>query len=433
MRMRFSQSSLGIVTVLAIIMVAILSSAASAQMPEIVVDIGDSTYFAEQDTGMLIVRFSNYLDTIAGLALWFNLSNPDVVEFAVSLDTVFDTTYWQCIQYSGPDCIDSLEVSQSDDWDFLHADTIVDDASLFDTTGTLLSGWQGVWFEPVGSGPYESKLVAIANSPSPPYIPGIAPQDNGVLIKIPLVIKDWNEFLAHEVDVFIPPTTQGAQFSDPKGNSLGLSPVVIQDTTFFRCLQWVGDQCIDWEIVSTPPYDSLEVVTDTVLVLDTNKVILNSGFVQVQPPLDCLPGDVNGDGTYGISDLTFLHTFIHFGEPPLPAPWNADVNGDCCISWDDLIILRDGLPIVPCECPNPVWRCCMGMRGNVDYDETDAVNVQDLTRLVEYLFAGGDELFCPEEADVEINGGPGLNIGDLTRLTDYLFGSGSPLTQCDDD
>ncbi|MBD3332627.1 hypothetical protein GF356_07240 [candidate division GN15 bacterium] len=401
---------------------------ATAQMPEIIVDIQDSTYFAEQDTGMMVVRLNNVEDTIAGIVLWFQLSNPEVVEFPTVVGEVYDTSYWKCLQYSGPDCIDSVEVFAHEQWDFIHVDTIFDDFTTFDTTGTLLSGWEAVWLESVGGGLYESKLVALANQPAAPYTPGIAPQQDGVLIKIPLVIKDWVEWNAHVVDVFIPKTTAGVQFADPRGNSLGLTESYVVDTTLYRCLQWVGDECLEWTVVPTPPYDSIEVVVDTVLVLDTNAVVINNGVFEVLEPLDCLPGDVNGDGLYDISDLTQLQDFIYHGSPPLAAPWNADVNGDCCISWDDLIILRDGLPIVPCECPNPVWCCCMGMRGNVDYDETDAVNIQDLTTLVEYLFSG-PPLYCPEEADVAPD--QSVNISDITRLVDYLFDTGEPLPACE--
>ncbi len=72
--------------------------------------------------------------------------------------------------------------------------------------------------------------------------------------------------------------------------------------------------------------------------------------------------------------------------------------------------------------------CCVGMRGNVDGDATDAVNIQDLTYLVEYQFSGGPEPPCLEEADVTADGV--VNISDVTYLTGYLFSSGAPPADC---
>ena len=72
--------------------------------------------------------------------------------------------------------------------------------------------------------------------------------------------------------------------------------------------------------------------------------------------------------------------------------------------------------------------CCEGIRGNVNGDLFDEVNVADLTFLVDYLFRGGMAPPCPEEGD--INGNSDINIVDLTYLVDYLFKSGLPPADC---
>jgi len=72
--------------------------------------------------------------------------------------------------------------------------------------------------------------------------------------------------------------------------------------------------------------------------------------------------------------------------------------------------------------------CCVGLRGNVDSDASDAVNIIDITRLVSYYFSGGEAPECPEEADVNADGSS--NIVDLTRLTAYLFQAGEPPADC---
>ncbi len=63
--------------------------------------------------------------------------------------------------------------------------------------------------------------------------------------------------------------------------------------------------------------------------------------------------------------------------------------------------------------------CCMGMRGNVDGDPGEAINVADLTYLVDHLFFNGPEPPCLEEGDVTGDGA--LNVADLTCFVDYLF------------
>jgi hypothetical protein len=72
--------------------------------------------------------------------------------------------------------------------------------------------------------------------------------------------------------------------------------------------------------------------------------------------------------------------------------------------------------------------CCVGIRGNIDNDSEDQVNIADLTYLVDYLFRGGSPPECEEEGDVNSDGN--INIADLTYLVDYLFRGGSPPPPC---
>ena len=76
--------------------------------------------------------------------------------------------------------------------------------------------------------------------------------------------------------------------------------------------------------------------------------------------------------------------------------------------------------------------CCNhdGMRGNVDYDPADHVNVVDLTYMVDYLFEGGPEPPCLDEANVNGSGSGDINVADLTLLVDFLFFGGLPPAPC---
>ncbi len=113
------------------------------------------------------------------------------------------------------------------------------------------------------------------------------------------------------------------------------------------------------------------------------------------------------------------------------------ITGACCIEEDCFVMSEqacldaggvykgDG---VSCD-PNPCLGCCMPpIRGNVDYDGGDAIDISDLVYLVDYMFTGGPEPPCFEEADM--NGDTAIDISDLVWLVDYMFTGGPPPVAC---
>ena len=72
--------------------------------------------------------------------------------------------------------------------------------------------------------------------------------------------------------------------------------------------------------------------------------------------------------------------------------------------------------------------CCVGMRGNIDNDPADAVDIGDLVYLVEYSFSGGPAPACEAEADV--NGDTAVDIGDLVYMVEYSFSGGPSPVSC---
>jgi hypothetical protein len=73
--------------------------------------------------------------------------------------------------------------------------------------------------------------------------------------------------------------------------------------------------------------------------------------------------------------------------------------------------------------------CCIGIRGNINGDLGQTVDISDLTFLVSYMFKGGPVPPCPEESN--INGIGTVDITDLTYLVSYMFKSGSAPGLCD--
>ena len=66
--------------------------------------------------------------------------------------------------------------------------------------------------------------------------------------------------------------------------------------------------------------------------------------------------------------------------------------------------------------------------GDINFD--GAVNVGDLTYLIDFLFAGGPPPSILVAADLD--GSCAVNVADVTYLVDYLFGGGpKPTITCE--
>lgn len=81
--------------------------------------------------------------------------------------------------------------------------------------------------------------------------------------------------------------------------------------------------------------------------------------------------------------------------------------------------------------------CCMGeIRGNVDNDPGDVIDISDLVFLVDYMFTGGPAPTCWEEANIDGSGdGPpdgseDIDISDLVYLVDFMFNGGPAPLPC---
>lgn len=72
--------------------------------------------------------------------------------------------------------------------------------------------------------------------------------------------------------------------------------------------------------------------------------------------------------------------------------------------------------------------CCIGIRGNVDGSDEQAVDISDLVYLVAYAYRDGESPDCVEEAD--LTGEGNVDIVDIAVMVNYIFRGGFPPVDC---
>ncbi|SYZ71806.1 exported hypothetical protein [Candidatus Zixiibacteriota bacterium] len=368
--MSFSPRSLKLSRLFAVAILLLLAGVSSgfAQIyPDLEVEVRDTTAYPGTQNSVISVYMRNYADTVAGFELWLQLSRTDRAIFQTNIDTVIDTTYyrctqwngstcldtviaswyWVCTQYSGSTCVDSsyqlgyyrctnyhlpdsvcLDSVWVPGYDWRVIDTQVVHTGNFDTTGTLISGWEYIQSRSLGGSGYDIKITAQANTAPPPYHKGIGFPQYGTkpLIKLladvyplPDSVLDRTVKIAiqaHNLDNF--------SFSRQDGSSIGVISYYVPDTSWFVCQAWDGSNCLLWEKVQGPPADSFHVDSLLTGKLDSTKVALFDGTLSI---LQGLCGDVNNNGVINILDVSYLINFLYKHGPALPNPYLADCNG----------------------------------------------------------------------------------------------------------
>ena len=74
--------------------------------------------------------------------------------------------------------------------------------------------------------------------------------------------------------------------------------------------------------------------------------------------------------------------------------------------------------------------CCVGIRGNVDGDAGETIDISDLVYLVDFIFTGGPTPSCPEEGNIEGDVAENIDISDLVYLVDFIFTGGPTPPAC---
>lgn len=74
--------------------------------------------------------------------------------------------------------------------------------------------------------------------------------------------------------------------------------------------------------------------------------------------------------------------------------------------------------------------CCVGLRGDVNFDGLPEADIVDLSYLVDFLWQGGADPPCPEEGNIDGSGDNVIDIVDLTFLVDLLWQGGPDPSAC---
>lgn len=96
------------------------------------------------------------------------------------------------------------------------------------------------------------------------------------------------------------------------------------------------------------------------------------------------------------------------------------------------VMISAGAAIMATSFPTPPEiECCVGIRGNVDGSEDNAIDMSDLAYLVDYLFNDGPRPPCLLEADVDASADKNpITEADMIYLRKYMFEDGPPPPDC---
>jgi hypothetical protein len=269
----------------------------------------DSVFVSEGQQARMPVYLANYFDTLGGIQLFLRVDRPGICSLMTTIDTA----------------------------------------------GSLLSGWPYIKLSHVGGSSYNVSFTALASAIGGGSAPPLAPQA-GQQPLFYLTLKAYtnlNPLFDIEAHIdFVTGDYTLFGFSTPHGELVGMTPQETVDTLYYQCLEWDNDVCLSWQQVQFPPYDSMQIVIDTTLMLDTVLVkVTQHGYVGIVP---WICGDYNGDQNVNLTDVTLMVNYLFSGGPPPSNFAPIDVAS-------------------PCEFQ---------------------INLTDLTLLVNRLFLGGAPLSC---------------------------------------
>jgi len=272
-------------------------TAVSAQDKPLEIRVDSVFGFSGQQNTEIPIYLKNSLDSIIAFQLWFGLEQPDLIQFGEN-----------------------------------GAPTIV-------TEGTLTEGWSFA-VNSLGEQGYDVYVVGSVPSWIPPYNGYIEAHDTEMplfklqanIYNVPDTISDSVVHI-HLIDQILDHFT----LVDNHGENIGIFTETVTDTAYFRCLEWMPENeniCLQWEQVTTAPYDSMSIEDILVARLDTAYVGTEDGSLTV-----LLCGDIRVDKVINIIDIVdFIDYKFNDGETPEYLE-NADVNHDGSVNILDILSL----------------------------------------------------------------------------------------------
>ncbi len=179
-----------------------------------------------------------------------------------------------------------------------------------------------------------------------------------------------------------------------------------------------------------------------------------SGFSDVQSThvigsFTCVDSDGDGFGDPGHPENTCPDDNCPSVYNPDQADIDIDGIGDVCDNCPAVANVgqedadSDGIGDLCDNCPtvsNPsqldsdsdgtgdACECCQGIRGNIDNDSQQVIDVGDLVTMVDFMFGGQASPVCSEESDVDGTGT--VDVGDLVYMVEFMFGDGPSPVSC---
>lgn len=409
---------------------------AHGQLPDLIVQVGDTTAVSGAQNTVISVYLSNYHDTVAGFNIWLQLDRPDIMIFQTNVDTLIEMTRWLCLDYDSvitDSCIDSIHVSGDSlwwrcdvwqgqtctdstmvpedsthdwshpaEWDWFNIDTNEVLIGSIDPVGTLVENWEWIDARSLSGYGTDLNIAGIADLPEPPSTGGIAPQQGGLLIKLLADVLDIPDTLVdRSVNILIQSNFLARfNFSRPDGSSIGILQAEVPDTNYWYCEMWAGNVCLTWKRVSSPPADSVEIGLDTISYIDTANVWLANGSLTIDPVPD-------GKCCYGDPDpIACAHNIEWACDTLVNSRWTVDF--DCAVA-------------------DP---CPLGICGDVNGSGSLPADIADLVWLVDFMFVGGAPPIPYWAGDIADCNGQ-IDIADLVWLVDYMFLGGlAPCANC---
>ncbi len=147
-----------------------------------------------------------------------------------------------------------------------------------------------------------------------------------------------------------------------------------------------------------------------------------------------ISGDSTFIGSLASGDSVQVTATVEFYEPVESNRVKKSTNTSSAFGWSSISILpsnNNGLSVSTINSYGYQISCCIGIRGNVDGDILDEIDISDLVILSAYSFQNGTEPPCMEEADIDGSGGSvPIDISDIVLLVAYMFQGGAAPALC---